>query len=252
MAQEGSASSASNAPRAAANYVRRSAEAIRAGKQAVGEQISLMRAERAALCRWAELNGKKIPFDFVERFKAIGSGAEHRVYHDQQSGLAIKATRTNSFGHSVFAQDVIATPSEYLRRLAWSNLLLGDEFRILGIAFDEEQIEIVSAHKWIEGHAKRPVPSEDEIAEYFQRFGFARCGSNPDSPLFYNPELRLLLADSHDTNVIRNVDGDCVAIDVVIGYPGPRMRGELGLPGLAISGVTAVTGPAMSGPVQII
>ena len=248
MAQERSASSASDAPRAAANYVRRSAEAIRAREQAVGKPISLMRAERAALCRWAEVNGKKIPFDFVEQFKAIGSGAEHRVYHDQRSGLAIKATRTNSFGHSVFAWDVIATPSEYLRRLAWSNLVLGDEFRVLGVAFDEEQIEIVSAHKWIEGHENRPVPTEDEIAEYFQRFGFARCGSNPDAPLFYNLGLGLLLADAHDTNVIRNVDGDCVAIDVVIGYPGPRMRSELQLPGLAISGVT---GPAMTGPAGI-
>jgi hypothetical protein len=171
---------------------------------------------------------------------------------DQKSGLAIKATRTNSFGHSVFARDVITTPSEYLRRLAWSNLLLGDEFKILGVAFDEEQIEIVSAHKWIEGHAIRPVPSEDEIAEYFQRFGFAPCGSNPHAPLFYNPVLGVLLGDAHDTNVIRNVDGDCAAIDVVIGYPGPRMRAELELPGLAVSGHTSVQSNVLSegpGPV---
>src|SRR6266853_1674856 len=119
---------ATDAPRPAANYVRRSSYSIRARAQRVGKQINLARAECIALREWARVNGKRIPFDFVNRFKPIGSGAEHRVYHDQQNGLAVKVTRGNAFGHSMFGPDVSATPSEYLRRLAWSNLLLGDEF----------------------------------------------------------------------------------------------------------------------------
>lgn len=119
-------------------------------------------------------------------------------------------------------------------------MLLGDEFRILGIAFDEEQIEIVSAHRWIEANEDRSVPTEEEIAQYLNRFGFSRL-TDPDIPLFYHAGLKLLLADAHDSNVIRNLDGDCVAIDVVIGQPGPRIRAELGLPGLAISGHISVS-----------
>jgi Serine/Threonine/Tyrosine Kinase found in polyvalent proteins len=242
MAQKRSKRPTADAPRAAANYVRRSANSIRAHGERVGEPINLAQAERIALRDWANLNDKKISFRFVDQFKPIGSGAEHRVYHDEKNRLAVKATRTNSFGHSVYARDLLATPSEYLRRLAWSNLLLGDEFRILGVAFDEEQIEIVSAHKWIEGNKDRSVPFADEITEYFRRFGFKPVGNNPDAPLFYHDGFQLLLADAHDTNIIRSVNGKCAAIDVVIGNPGPRLRAELGLSGLAISGHTSVIG----------
>jgi hypothetical protein len=184
-----------------------------------------------ALRAWADLNGKRIPSDFVDRFKPIGSGAEHRVYYDQQNGLAIKVTRGNAFGHSMFGPDAKATPSEYLRRLAWSNLLLGDEFKILGVVYDEEDhTEIVSAHKWIEAHKDRSVPFDDEIVAYFARFGFHPIGNNPDAPLFYHNDLKLLLGDAHDTNLIRDVNGELAAIDVVIGRPGPLLRAELCLP----------------------
>jgi Serine/Threonine/Tyrosine Kinase found in polyvalent proteins len=240
MAEERSKRATADAPRAAANYVRRGAYSVQAGRARIGKPINLAQAERIALREWAALTGKKIPFSFVEQFTPIGSGAEHRVYHDFENGLAVKATHTNRFGHSVFDRDTLATPSEYLRRLAWNNVLLGDEFRILGIAFDDDQIEIVSAHKWIEGNKERPVPSDEEIVQYFNRFGFNRL-SDPDVPLFYHAGFGLLLGDAHDSNVIRNLDGDCVAIDVVIGQPGPRIRAELGLPGLAISGHISVS-----------
>ena len=232
MAQKRSKSPAPDAPRPAANYVRRSAYSIRANSQRIGKPISLPRAERIALREWANLNGKRIPFDFVDKFKPIGSGAEHRVYYDQAHGLAVKVTLGNAFGHSAFAPDVRATPSEYLRRLAWSNLILGDEFKIIGVAFDEgEHIEIVSSHKWIEGHKERSVPSDKEIHDYFARFGFRSVGSNPDVPLFYHDGFDLLLVDAHDTNVIRDAKGELAAIDVVIGRPGPVLRTELHLPG---------------------
>jgi hypothetical protein len=131
----------------------------------------------------------------------------------------------------MFAPDARATPSEYLRRLAWSNLLLGDEFKIVGVAFDDaERIEIVSAHKWIEAHKERSVPFGEEINDYFARFGFRCVGSNPDAPLFYHDDLKLLLGDAHDTNIIRDINGELAAIDVVIGRPGPRLSAELGIP----------------------
>jgi hypothetical protein len=231
MAQARSRRPAPDAPRPAASYVRRSAYSIRARHQGIGKTISIPRAERIALCDWAKINGKKIPFSFVGQFKPIGSGAEHHVYHDQQNGLAVKATHTNNFGHSVFAPGAKATPSEYLRRLAWSNLLLGDEFRILGVAFDDEdQIEIVCAHPWIEAHQTRPAPLQHEISGYLARFGFVELLNNPYAPLFYHYGLRLMLADAHDTNIVRDTNGDCAAIDVVIGRPGPALRSQFSLP----------------------
>ena len=136
MAKKTSGRAAAAAIGATARYVRRSAQAIRARGERVGEPVNQWVSERLALCEWAALNAKRLPFSYIEQFKPVGSGAEHRVYHDQKNGLAIKATHTNRFGHSTYGEGFQAFPSEYLRRLAWNNLLFGDAFSIIGVAFD--------------------------------------------------------------------------------------------------------------------
>ena len=228
MAKETVGRSAASAINATARYVRRSAQTIRARGARIGEPINERFSERLALSEWAALTGKQLGFDYVEQFKPIGAGAEHRVYHDQEHGLAIKATHTNRFGHSTYGEGFQATPSEYLRRLAWCNLLFGDEYRILGIAFDEEQqIEIVCSQPWIVSHPIRPVPFESEIDLYFQGFGFLRSPLNPEAPVFYHLGFNLIVADAHDTNILRDSDGNLAAIDVVVGTPGPGPYAEL-------------------------
>lgn len=230
MAQKTSEGPARDAPASAARYVRRGAEAIRESAARVGESISARRAEFLALSDWAAVNNALLPFSFIEQFKYIGSGAEHRVYHDERHNVAIKATHTNRFGHSVYVAGSPALPGEYLRRLAWCNRLFGDQFKILGIALDdEEQIEVICSQPWIEAHPVRSVPFNTEINEYFGRFGFYRIPSLPDAPMFYHSELGLLVADAHDTNILRASDGDFAAIDVVIGVPGPALCRELQL-----------------------
>jgi Serine/Threonine/Tyrosine Kinase found in polyvalent proteins len=175
------------------------------------------RAERDVLCRWALINNKQIPFDFVEQFTRIGAGAEHCVYYDQRLNVAIKATHVNTFGHSVFAPGCPATPSEYLRRLGWSNLLFGDDFKMLGVSCDDEgQIQVVISQPWIDAHEIRSVPFEEEIDEYFRRFGFRRLPFQY-APLYYNDALELLVGDAHDMNVLRDKHEELAAIDIVIG-----------------------------------
>ncbi len=230
MAEKTSERPAGNAPWSAARYVRRGAQAIRESRARVGGSVTIRRAEFLALSEWATVNDALLPFRFIEQFKYVGSGAEHRVYHDENHNVAIKATHTNRFGHSVHAANSPALPSEYLRRLAWCNLLFGDQFTILGVALDEEdQIEVICSQPWIEAHPIRSVPFNTEINSYFGRFGFYRLPSLPDAPMFYNSELRLLVADAHDTNILRASDGDFAAIDVVVGIPGAALRQELQL-----------------------
>jgi hypothetical protein len=227
MAKERVRGSKTDAPSSAARYVRRGAEAICSYRARIGKPISISRAERHILRHWARLTGKKIGFDFVEQFTPIGSGAEHLVYHDQRRNLAIKATHVNAFGHSVFAPGCAATPSEYLRRLGWSNILFGDDFRIMGVVFDDQQqMQVVVSQPWIDAHEIRSVPFEDEINAYFQRFGFRRL-AYPDAPLFYHDGLELLVGDAHDTNVLRDTNEELAAIDVVIGRPGPDVMKEI-------------------------
>lgn len=230
MAQKRSERPASNAPGSAASYVRRSASAIRASAARIGKRITPRRAEFLALSQWAKVNNAVLSFEFIEQFKYVGSGAEHRVYHDERDNVAIKATQANRFGHSLAAAGASALPSEYLRRLALCNLIFGDQFKILGVALDpEEQVEIVCSQPWIEPHPIRPTPFNTEINSYFGRFQFYRLPSLPDSPMFYNSQMDLLVADAHDTNILRDPEGKFAAIDVVIGVPGPALRQELQL-----------------------
>ena len=217
-------------PRSTANHVRGGAAAIRTRAAGVGERIGIYRSELLALFEWAALTGALLPFDFIEHFRHVGSGAEHRVYHDQTRKVAIKATHANQFGHSTYASNTRATPVEYLERLAWCNALFGDRFKIIGIARDEEeQVEIVCSQPWISAHPIRSVPLQTEINEYFGQFGFNRIPGAPDAPMFYHNDLELLVADAHDTNILRDEKGRLAAIDVVVGTPGPTVRRELQL-----------------------
>lgn len=207
---------AEDSPESAADFIRRSAEAVRARGESVGSQ----RAQRFALIEWARSIGRTLPFSHVEQFLRVSEGAEHVVFHDPQRGVAVKATHVNRFGHSVIAEGKSASPLEYLERLALQNALFGDEICIEGVAFDEAQIEIVTTQPWIVASHQSPSPSQAEIDAYFSSLGFDKVELAPDVPLYFHPELGILVADAHDRNILRNESGALVPIDLVIGRPG--------------------------------
>ena len=187
--------------------------------RARGEGISAERAQRIALIQWAESAGKALSFSHVEKFLRVAEGAEHVVFHDPPRGVAVKATHVNRFGHSVIAEGMAASPLEYFERLALQNELFGDDIRIEGVAFDEAQLEIVTTQPWIAASSSRPSPTQPEIDAYFSNLGFCRAELNPDVPLYFHPELGILVADAHDRNILRNESGVLVPIDLVIGKP---------------------------------
>lgn len=220
MDEKESRRAAEDSPQSAARFVRRGAQTIRA--RSAG--ISQYRAERRALIDWAVRRGKLLEFGYIEQFRYVGEGAEHRVYRDDSKGnLAFKATIQNRFGYSTQREDLGASPLEYLRRLAAQNWIFGDDIRMVGIFGSEEHIEVVSSQPWISVHPSRPNPSQDEIDVYMGDFGFQSMSFNLDTPLYFNRFLNLVAADAHDRNVLRDMANNLVAIDLVIGRPSPRM-----------------------------
>lgn len=157
----------------------------------------------------------------------VSSGAEHSVYHDSERRVAVKATHVNRFGHSTIAEGVPATLLEYLDRLAWQNLLFGDDIRIEGVASDEEQIEIITTQPWIVVHPDVPTATQREIDDYFEALGFAKLELIAGVPLYFQPELGVVVADAHDQNILRNESGELVPIDLVIGAPGRELLGKI-------------------------
>ena len=159
MDQEERRPAEENTPRAAARFLRGSAASIRARDPGVSQY----RAEYQALIDWARESQRLLPFSYIERFAFIGDGAEHRVYKDGTEGCAIKSTHPNKLGYSTYDEGRWATPSEYLTRLGWQNLLFGDDLRIVGVAYEDGQMEVVTSQPWIDVHPIRPNPSKEEV-----------------------------------------------------------------------------------------
>jgi Serine/Threonine/Tyrosine Kinase found in polyvalent proteins len=221
MDQKALGRAAEDSPKSTAGFVRRSAQAIRASSKGVSQY----RSEYLALIRWAQRFGRLLPFDYIEQFSFIGDGAEHRVYKDDTgSKLAIKATHTNKFGYSTIQDGCWASPVEYLKRLSWQNFLFGDDLRIVGIAYEDDQMEIVTSQPWISVHEIRPNPFQEEIDVYMGKFGLVSSSLDLDTPLYYSETYRIVVADAHDRNILRDFNGDLAAIDLVIGPPGEKLR----------------------------
>lgn len=171
--------SAQDSPESASDFIKRGAEAIRAR----GDGCVWWKAERKALLDWARQYSTLLPLNFLEQFRGIGSGAEHAVYHDCDSRLAVKVTHPNQYGHPISGPGKTTLPSEYFERLAFQNKIFGDSIRIAGVIFDEEQIQIVTIQPWITAHPTTPNPTDDEIHGYLMGYGFHRVPTFECSPI---------------------------------------------------------------------
>lgn len=67
---------------------------------------------------------------------------------------------------------------------------------------------MIHSQPWITPHLERPAPSPEEIDNYFASFGFFGLRATPSAPLFYYKRFDLMVADAHDANVIRDINGD--------------------------------------------
>lgn len=137
--------------------------------------------------------------------------------------MAVKATLPNKFGYSTLCEGW-ASPLEYLKRLGWQNLIFGDEIRLLGVAYEEDQMEVIHSQPWISVHPIRPNPFQAEIDVYLGSFGFVSTSLNLDTPIYYSAAHGLVALDAHDRNILRDHNGDLAAIDLIIGPPGVQLR----------------------------
>lgn len=211
-------------PVAAARHVRLRSGAV----LACGAGGGRVGTEKICLLEWLSGNGLFVEENYLSSLRPVSSGAEHVVYHDAARRKAIKVTHPNRFGHSVYdASGGGATPLEYLRRLAYHNVLFGDEIRIVGARLDDEALEIITSQPWIVSHSETPVPTQAVVDEYLASLGFAHSGLFPLGFYFYNRANGLAIADAQPNNILVGTDGRLAPIDLVIGQPGPTLLAQL-------------------------
>lgn len=193
-----------------------------------GAAISRFAAERQCLVDWFKKRDAVLPTSYCRQFGPVSSGAEHSVYYDLAGFRAVKITHPNGFGHSVYQVGARATPLEYFRRLGLHNHFFGDDIRLLGCVLEEEgAIQIVSSQPWVTASSNTPTASDAQIDAYLSEIKFRRSQLFSDGAVFFNPNLRLVIADARSGNVLVTEGGDIMPIDLVIGLPSKELEALL-------------------------
>ena len=136
-------------------------------------------------------------------------------------------THPGSFGWSSAGEGLKATPLEYLDRLAWQNLLFSDEIKIIAIVGEKRVLQMVTSQPYIFEPYDSPDITLEEIDHFFEVRHFDKISVNPDAPWFFNSDLGIAIGDGHPGNFIRDVHGEIVPIDLVIGKPGREFREKI-------------------------
>jgi hypothetical protein len=121
----------------------------------------------------------------------------------------------------------VATPRDYLRRLAWHNQLFGDDIRLHGIFEPSAGLRLVTSQPWVASASERPMPAQAELDEWLAAFGFLRSPAYPDGFIYYNAEAGLVIGDAQPANVLIDTEGVLRPIDLVIAEPEPSFARQL-------------------------
>jgi hypothetical protein len=155
--------------------------------------------------------------ELIAGLSCVGNGAEHQVYFDSDSDLAIKVTRAGTYGHSAYARECRASPEDYVQRLVFHNWLFPNETRIVGIAVTTAQI--ITSQAWV---SRTSASTPPEIDVYLAQRGFTMFPIDERDSGHYSSTLGLVILDAHPGNVIKS-GKHLFPIDLVIGYPGPAL-----------------------------
>lgn len=145
-------------------------------RSGIGEESwDRQEVEWQILIECAETKGLVLPADFLP--PEFMGGREHDVRHvpatQECPAYWIKYTKASAAGYTVEWNGIQpyllpARPSQYLQRLIWQNLILGDTVQLLGLWQSEpRQWHIVTTQ---EDYPFR-MPEEDELIDVMQNLG---------------------------------------------------------------------------------
>lgn len=193
-----------------------------------------------------------IPDDWFEKFKLISNKtSEHEVRYDAEHARAVKRTWPGHYGQVPFLSGGLvdrrmATPIEYLERLALQNTVFADDFHVEGVTISQKpsiilfepagQPSLVISQQWVTAaDAEHPTPSSVEIAEYLRSRGFE------PAPKSYFGWFRradgVLIVDAKPDNFLKTQEG-IVPIDLQMSSVAPDALNVISaedLPSLIVS-----------------
>ena len=178
-----------------------------------GKNVSQrIRQEAESVVSWAgESNRLLDPRRFgrlAACYPQLGGQSEHTVFHLQSRHRVIKFTLPPNFG----AQgEAIA----YLNNLEAANRVFGDDIILHGVLETKRGPALVTSQPFVFGD----VPTQDEVARWFEENGYHSKGHNR----WKNDATGAEIADAHVGNLIKVKDGELVPIDLQVLDPGEAL-----------------------------
>jgi len=165
--------------------------------------------------------------------KDVADEGEHRVRHDEETGLAHKATNNERYGY-ILDQDEWAAhrklnlrpalPSEYFWRIGLQNILFEDAIKVTGIAkvsFSHE-FSIHTSQPWIDTAEPPPAISMDDIHQFMEGKGYVQLPGGmilsgvPRILAWYHRCDEVLVYDTKPGNFIKGEDDALYPVDLNI------------------------------------
>jgi hypothetical protein len=177
-----------------------------------GSKFSASFSVFVSWCQENKLVRQESEFDFLRR-RPDGWGEEHEAWFHEGSNRWRKVTYHNKFGLA-WGKHETATVCEYLTRLVLQNKYFGDDIQLVALVQCGSRIRVLTSQSHVAGER---APYE-EIRQWFFDLGF-KCLKHDGCIAWYLKSENLLIADAHEGNVLRTVDGMLVPIDLNLIQP---------------------------------
>jgi hypothetical protein len=175
------------------------------------------------LRNWALDHKKTIPYEELQTLPLVSSKtAEHFIHFSPDERKAIKILKPEQFGSTIdpTTWDIRkSTLSEYLNRIALTQIVLGDDLKILGVTEAPDCFEettwpcIVTSQSWrTAANPDQPNPTREQIEEFLQNLGFKALPRNYG---WIREEDNIIIADARPDNFILTEEG-VLPIDLLI------------------------------------
>lgn len=179
--------------------------------------------EEACLRDWAADN------DLLGRESELiptgpADGVEHRVRHDEATGLWFKATHPETYGGAPsISYDIDpvterpvnrlvlgkATPIQYLERWSLSNLIFSDDVHLERVLEVGCGLSIVVSQRDMTG----TTPTMERIAAFFTERCFVPLPNSQDA--WFRPDDQIIAMDAHQGNLVDTSQG-VLPIDIPV------------------------------------
>jgi hypothetical protein len=95
---------------------------------------------------------------------------------------------------------------------------------MVAVVGDPRILRVVRSQPYIFEDENAPDITLDEFDPFFESRHLHKVSLNPEAPWFFNADLGIVIGDANPGNFVRDVHGEIVPVELVIGRPGEALQ----------------------------